>query len=51
VTLGDNTGLSKAFLPDSQDIVVGESIALFNARAEVVKEHIEIQLARSGSRV
>jgi hypothetical protein len=48
VTIGDNTGISNAFLYDSEDLVSGESIVLFNAKAEVVKEHIEIQLERGG---
>ncbi len=51
VVIGDNTGVSNAFLPESADLVAGESIALFNARAEVVKEHIEIQLQRGAGRV
>jgi hypothetical protein len=44
VVIGDSTGISNAFLYDSEDLVAGESIVLFNAKAEVVKEHIEIQL-------
>jgi len=50
VVLGDNSGVANAFLPEAQDIVEGESIALFNARAEVLHEHIEIQLSRTGGR-
>jgi hypothetical protein len=44
VVIGDSTGVSNSFLYDSDDLVAGESIVLFNAKAEVVKEHIEIQL-------
>lgn len=46
--IGDETGVSNAFLPESEYVYEGESIVLFNARSEVVKEHIEIQLDRRG---
>lgn len=46
--IGDETGISNAFLPDIEPIAEGEYIVLFNARSEVVKEHIEIQLDRRG---
>jgi len=46
--LGDATGVTNAFLPHRIDIQEGDSIVLFNARAEVEKEHIEIQLANNG---
>lgn len=42
--IGDASGVSSAFLHDSEDLVAGESIVLFNAKAEVIHEHIEIQL-------
>lgn len=42
-TLGDETGLVKAFLNDSPALRVGKSVALFDCEARVVKEHIEVQ--------
>lgn len=42
-TLGDETGLVKAFLNDSPALRVGRSVALFDCEAKVIKEHIEIQ--------
>lgn len=48
VVLGDETGISNAFLPENENLYEGESVVLFNARSEVVKEHIEIQLDRKG---
>jgi hypothetical protein len=44
--LGDDTGVVNAFLPESEHIIVGKTVALFGAEAKVVKEHIEIQRAR-----
>ncbi len=41
-TIGDSTGLVRAFLPDSPALRVGHSVALFDCEAKVVKEHIEI---------
>jgi hypothetical protein len=35
--LGDATGISNAFLFESPDIQTGESIVLFNAKADVIK--------------
>lgn len=46
--IGDSTGVSNAFLPKKIDLNEGDSIVLFGAKAEVVKEHIEIQLADRG---
>ena len=46
--IGDDTGISNAFLPDYESVAEGEYVVLFNARSEVVKEHIEIQLDRRG---
>ena len=46
--IGDSTGISNAFLPSKIDMREGDSIVLFNAKAEVVKEHIEIQLDYQG---
>lgn len=46
--IGDDSGISNAFLPDYEQIVEGDYVVLFNARSEVVKEHIEIQLDRRG---
>lgn len=42
-TLGDDTGLIRAFLQDSPALRVGKSVALFDCEARVVKEHIELQ--------
>ena len=44
--IGDETGLVNAFIPESEHLTVGKTVALFNAEARVVKEHIEIQKAR-----
>jgi hypothetical protein len=46
--IGDETGVANAFLFESEYLHEGEYIVLFNARSEVVKEHIEIQLDRRG---
>ena len=46
--VGDPTGISNAFLPDRIELREGDSIVLFGAKAEVVKEHIEVQLAERG---
>ena len=46
--VGDLTGISNAFLPDRIELREGDSIVLFGAKAEVVKEHIEVQLAERG---
>ena len=46
--VGDETGVSKAFLPDVNEVQVDESIVLFKAQGSVVKEHIELQLERGG---
>lgn len=44
--MGDETGVVNAFLAESPELIVGRTVALFNAEARVVKEHIEIQRAR-----
>ena len=49
--IGDSTGTAKAFLPDKIDVKEGDSLVLFNAKAEVVSEHIEIQLDYNGGRI
>lgn len=46
--IGDSSGISNAFLPNRLDLQEGDSIVLFNAKSEVVKEHIEIQLGERG---
>lgn len=38
--IGDDSGISNAFLFENSVIQEGESIVLFNAKSEVVKEHI-----------
>lgn len=48
VVVGDASGISNGFLPNRIDLREGDSIVLFGAKAEVVKEHIEIQLAERG---
>lgn len=48
LVVGDSTGVSNAFLPNKIDLKEGDSIVLFGAKSEVVKEHIEIQLAERG---
>ena len=44
--IGDETGVVNAFIPESEHLLVGKTVALFGAEARVVKEHIEIQKAR-----
>jgi hypothetical protein len=46
--IGDETGVTNAFLPESKHLYEGEFVVLFNARSELVKEHIEIQLDKRG---
>jgi len=41
-TLGDETGLIRAFLQDTPALRVGKSVVLFDCEARVVKEHIEL---------
>ena len=48
IVLGDSSGVSNAFLPNRIELREGDSIVLFGAKAEVVKEHIELQLAERG---
>lgn len=40
IVLGDSSGVSNAFLPNRIELREGDSIVLFGAKAEVVKEHI-----------
>ena len=42
-TLGDETGLVRAFLQDAPALRVGKSVVLFDCEARVNKEHIELQ--------
>ena len=42
--IADNSGIANAFLPSKIEVKEGDSLALFNSRAEVVNEHIEIQM-------
>lgn len=46
--MGDETAIVRAFLFDSENLKVGESVVLFGAEAKVIKEHIEIQVPREG---
>ena len=48
VQLGDQTGVVKGFFYNSEDLSVGNTIAIFNVEALVVKEHIEMQLMKRG---
>ena len=48
VLLGDETGLVKAFLYQNENLKEGNTIVLFRCEAAVVKEHIEVQLMRTG---
>ena len=48
VVLGDETGIVKGFMFHDEWLEEGNSVALFRATAIVVKEHIEIQLAKGG---
>lgn len=48
VMLGDETGVVKGFIYDSEELKAGNTVALFNLEAAVIKEHIELQLMRRG---
>jgi hypothetical protein len=47
-TIGDESGLVRAFFPGSSPIRVGKSIALFDCEAKVVNQHIVVQIGRYG---
>lgn len=49
--IGDGSAISNAFLPGRIQLREGDSVVLFNAKAEVVQEHIEIQLDSSNGRM
>lgn len=49
--LGDSTGITNAFLPNKIELREGDHIVLFNAKADVVQEHIELQLEFNGGRM
>ena len=49
--IGDSSGVANAFLPSKIEVQEGDSLALFNVRAEVVPEHVEIQLDFNGGRM
>jgi hypothetical protein len=38
--LGDETGTAKAYLPESDKLVVGKTVAIFGAVACVINEHV-----------
>lgn len=48
VVLGDETGCVKAFLPLNDNLKKDNTIVIFKCEATVVKEHIEIQLMKTG---
>ena len=48
VVLGDETGIVKAFMYQSEDLVEDNTVVVFKAMAEVVHEHIELQLMKRG---
>lgn len=46
--IGDETGTVKAFLYHNEGLEEGNTIVLFKAKADVNKEHIEVQLGERG---
>ena len=48
VVVGDETGVARGFFFDSDELTVGNTVALFNLEAAVVREHIELQVMRRG---
>lgn len=46
--VGDSTGIANAFLPNKIELREDDHIVLFNVKAEVVQEHIELQLEYKG---
>jgi len=48
VTLGDETGIVKAFMYYNDALKEGNTIVIFKGEASVVKEHIELQLMDRG---
>lgn len=48
ITIGDKTGIVKAFVYNYPFLKEGETIVMFKASAEVVKEHIEVQIMEGG---
>ena len=51
VMLGDETGVVKGFIYDSEELKAGNTVALFNLEAAVIKEHIELQLIEARKKV
>lgn len=49
--IADGSASSSAFFPAKIDLQEGDTLVLFNAKAEVVNEHIEIQLDYNGGRM
>ena len=49
--VGDSTGIANAFLPNKIELREDDHIVLFNAKAEVVQEHVELQLEYNGGRM
>jgi hypothetical protein len=48
LVIGDETGIVKAFMYQSEGLEEGNTVVLFGATAAVVKEHIEVQLMERG---
>ena len=46
--LGDETATVKAFLWNHESLKEGNTVVIFKAVSEVVKEHIEVQLMERG---
>lgn len=49
VVVGDDTGKVKGFFYNDPEVMkVGNTVVIFRAEATVVKEHIELQVAKGG---
>jgi len=48
IVLGDETGIVKAFMYLNDALKEGTTVVIFKAEANVVKEHIEVQLMERG---
>ena len=48
LVIGDETGIVKAFMYQADDVEEGNTVVIFKAFAEVVHEHIELQLMKRG---
>lgn len=48
LVLGDETGIVRAFMYQTEDLEEDNTVVLFKAVAEVVHEHIELQMMKRG---